>query len=418
MNSAMNQPVDKTIRASSWQRTLYILFFAQMMGAVGFSSIFPFLPLYVQKLDSTTGMSIELLSGLVYSGQAFAMMLASPIWGAIADRYGRKLMVERSMFGGAVVMLFMAFVGSAEQLVVLRTIQGLITGTLAAANALLASVTPRREIGYAMGLLQVGFNVGLAVGPLIGGFAADAFGYSTVFYLTAALLLLSGILVAVGVHEQFDPAQARVEQKTSLLAAYRKLLAVRGVFTTYVLRFLTSLGRMMILPIIPLFIQALLRDNSSVNTFTGLVMGISSGATTVSAVLLGRLGDRSGYRKVLIASTAVLIVGHIAQGFVTAAWQLLALQAVVGVSLGGVLPIISALLANYIKAGGEGSAFGLDNSVTAAGRAVAPMLGAAVAAAWGYPMAFIATGLVFFVSTLLAIWRLPPSRTSAVGSSD
>jgi len=132
-------------KQSSWQRTLYIMFFAQLMVAVGFSSIFPFLPLYVEHLGSTTGMSIELLAGLVYSTQAFAMMLASPIWGVVADRMGRKLMVERSMYGGAVILLLMAFGTSAKQLVLLRTLHGLITGTIAAANALVASVTPRRE---------------------------------------------------------------------------------------------------------------------------------------------------------------------------------------------------------------------------------------------------------------------------------
>ena len=75
--------------SSGWQRTLYIMFFAQMITAVGFSTIFPFLPLYVKDLGTNTGLSLELLAGLVYSGQAFAMMIASPFWGAIADRYGR-----------------------------------------------------------------------------------------------------------------------------------------------------------------------------------------------------------------------------------------------------------------------------------------------------------------------------------------
>ncbi|MBN1668424.1 MAG: MFS transporter, partial [Anaerolineales bacterium] len=148
-----------------WRRTLYILFFAQLMVAVGFSSIFPFLPLYVDSLGSSYGLSLELLAGLVFSAQAFTMMLASPLWGALADRYGRKIMVVRSMFGGALVTLLMALVSSAEQLVALRALQGLITGTIAAASALQASVTPRRHLGYAMGLLQVGFGTGIAAGP-------------------------------------------------------------------------------------------------------------------------------------------------------------------------------------------------------------------------------------------------------------
>jgi len=179
---------------------------------------------------------------------------------------------------------------------------------------------------------------------------------------------------------------------------------------TFVIRFLTSLARMMILPIIPLFIATILVDTSKLNTFTGLVMGVASAATTISAVFLGKLGDRIGFRIVLITSMAVLGGLFALQGYVTAGWQLLVLQGLAGVALGGVLPIISALLVNYTKAGGEGTAFGLDNSITAAGRAVAPMLGAAIATGWSYSAVFVAAGLVYLISTLLAFWGLPPSR--------
>ena len=181
----------------SWQRTLYIMFASQFMVAVGFSSIFPFLPFYVEELGTNTNLSLEFLSGLVYSSQAFTMMIAAPVWGMLADRMGRKLMVERAMFGGSVLLLLMAFVQSAEHLVLLRAIQGMVTGTVAAANALVASEAPRKHMGYAMGLLQVGFGAGLAIGPLIGGSVADALGYSVTFYVTATLLFLAGVLVIV-----------------------------------------------------------------------------------------------------------------------------------------------------------------------------------------------------------------------------
>ena len=156
-----------------WQRTLIVLFFSQMATAVGFSSIFPFLPLYVKSLGSSTGMSVELLAGLVFSAQAFTMMLAAPVWGRLADRYGRKLMIIRASFGGAIVLLMMAFVQTAEQLVALRALQGLISGIVAANSALLAAQVPRERMGYAMGTLQVGLGAGVAFGPLIGGIVAD-----------------------------------------------------------------------------------------------------------------------------------------------------------------------------------------------------------------------------------------------------
>lgn len=406
----MIHPMNNPPNQVPWQRTLYILVLAQVMVAVGFSSIFPFLPLYVEQLGSSTGMSIELLSGLVYSAQAFAMMIASPIWGAVADRFGRKLMVVRSMYGGTIILLLMAFVTSAEQLVLLRTLQGLITGTVAAANALLASVAPRRESGYAMGVLQVGFSIGLAFGPLVGGVAADALGYSAVFYITALLLLLAGLTVTFGIHEDFNPVIRKEGRTANLVSSWRSLLVLPGVFIVYAMRFITSMGRMMTIPIIPLFIQGLLSDSASVNTFTGLVMGISSGATMLSTVFLGKLGDKTGYRRILVTSILLLVAGYILQGYVRAGWQFLALQALIGVALGGVIPIISALLANCIKAGDEGLAFGLDNSVIAAGRGVAPMLGAAVATAWGYPSTFVVTGLVFAAAAAFAVWRLPSAK--------
>ena len=392
--------------AVNWKRTLYVTFVAEMLALLGFSSVFPFLPLYVKELGTHTGLSIELLAGLVYSLPALVMAIASPIWGALADRYGRKLMLGRAMFGGAVILLLMSFANSAEQLLALRVAQGLITGTIGAANALVASVAPREHTGYAMGLLQVGLGTGLALGPLLGGTVADAVGYYAAFYVTAALLLIAGILVWRGVDEQFVPTKASGE-RGSLLAGWRRVLAATGVITTYGLRFATQMGRMMILPVAPLFIQTLLIGTNRVNTVTGLVVGVSSATLTVSAVVLGRLGDRTGHRRILTISSALAALFYLAQTFVGTAWQLLLLQAMVGVCMGGIIPAISALLARYTQVGEAGTTYGIDNSVTAAAGAVAPLLGAAVAAQFGLRAAFGASGLVFLAVGGLAGLALP-----------
>jgi DHA1 family multidrug resistance protein-like MFS transporter len=371
-----------------WQRTLYIMFFAQLITAIGFSSIFPFLPFYVKELGTNTNLSIELLVGLVYSGQSLVMMIASPFWGALADRYGRKLMVERAMFGGAIILLLMAFVRSAEELVILRAIQGAITGSVAASSALIAAMAPRERTGYAMGLLQVGLGAGIALGPLIGGTVADAFGYSVSFFVTSALLLIAGTIVLFGVKEEFTPMETQSGERISFLSEWQKILSAPGILSTYSLRFMSQLGRMMIIPIAPLFIQVLLVDTSRLNTFTGLVIGIGSATTTVSAVFLGRLGDRIGQRRIVITSA-------------------LAAAGLVGVAMGGIIPAISALLARFAQVGEEGAVYGLDNSISAASRAVAPMLGTAVAIWFGLRTTFAATALLFLLTGLFAVWRLP-----------
>jgi DHA1 family multidrug resistance protein-like MFS transporter len=396
----------------AWRRTLYIIFFVQLITAVGFSSIFPFLPLFVKELGTNTSLSVELLSGLVFSAQAVTMMLASPIWGSLADRFGRKLMVQRASFGGALLLLLMAFARSAEELVALRAVQGLVTGVLAAANALVAAAVPRERTGYAMGMLQVALGSGLAIGPLIGGAVADAFGYSAAFYVTSVLLLIGGLTVRFGVQEEFEPLLSLTRSPLGFLSEWKEIIGGQGVALSYGIRFLTQLGRMMVIPIAPFFIAELLSDQSGLNTFTGLVIGLSSAAITASALYLGRIGDRIGHRRILIVSMILGGALYLPQSLVQTGWQLLVLQTLVGVAMGGIIPMVSALLAKYSAPGAEGAVYGLDNSIRASARSVAPLIGAGVALLGGLRATFAATGIIFLIGAALAAWKLPdPSLT-------
>jgi DHA1 family multidrug resistance protein-like MFS transporter len=389
-----------------WHRTLLVIFFAQLTTAAGFSCISPFLSLYVQSLGSVTHTDVELMAGLVYSAQAVTMMIASPIWGAVADRFGRKLMVERAMFGGAVILLLMAFVHSSEELVLLRAVQGTITGTIAASNALVAAVAPRRRTGFAMGLLQVGLGAGVALGPLLGGSVADALGYRAAFYLTSALLFVSGVMVWRWVHEDFVAAPGPDSPWGPWLEHWQRILRAPGVKMVYAMRFASQLGPQMITPMAPLFIESLMTDVTRLNTVTGLVVGLSSAFTTLSAVYLGRLGDRTSHRRVLTISLLAAAVFYWPASLVQNPWQLLILQAVAGVALGGVVPAISALLAGFTSSGEEGAVYGLDNSVRSAAQSVAPLAASGVAIYFGLRGVFVAAALLFALAFLTALIRL------------
>ncbi len=391
-----------------WQRTLYIMFLAQLMTAVGFSSIFPFFPLYVKQLGSSFGINLDLMAGLVFSAQAFTMMIASPIWGALADRYGRKMMVERAMFGGSIILLLMAFVTSSEQLVLLRAVQGLVTGTVAAANALVASVTPREHAGYGMGLLQVGQGGGVALGRIIGGAVADSFGYAAAFYITAAMLLLGGILVLVGVQEPpIHKENAPARQKPGMFAAWREIFTFPGVRVTYILQFLSQIGINLLTPITPLFIPTILSPGQDINTFTGLVIGMNAAAATVSSVFLGRLGDRIGHRIILIISMAAAGLIYFPMAGVQAGWQILALTVLVGVAAGGIVPSISALQARFTRPGLEGAVYGLDNSIGSGARSMAPLIGSGIAISFSLRAAFPMTGAIMLLGAVTSFLLLP-----------
>ena len=399
-----------------WQRTLYIMIFAQLMSSVGFSIMFPFLPRYVEFLGSSTGMSLELLAALVFSSQALTMTLASPIWGAVSDRFGRKPMVERAAYSGAVMLFLMAFAPNAEILVLLRALQGLLTGTVSAGNALVASSVPRERVGYAMGLLQLGLGSGVAVGPFIGGILADAFGYRTTFILTAFLLAASGLMVSLGVKETFvRPARQEKGPRVGMLESWKRIMRGPQVKTLYSLSFLNWLGRNMLTPILPLFIATLPLASSGVNTVIGLIVGIAAATGTMSAIYLGRLGDRVGHRVILIVCAALAALLYLPQSLVTEVWQLLVLQALTGIAVGGLTPSLAALLSRYTEPGQEGSVYGLDNAIVSASRTVAPLLGAALVSAvhvlgfdgFRYRSIFLFTAAFFALSALLALWRLP-----------
>ncbi len=408
---------------SSWQRTVLVMFLAQLLASLGFSTIFPFLPQYVTELGATGGGSTVFWVAAVYSVQGVAMMIASPIWGAVADRYGRKPMVVRALLGGAVIVVLMGFARSAEELVLLRLVQGLITGVVSAASSMVAAVVPRERLGYAMGLMQTGQWAGISVGPILGGVLEYLVGIRMSFTVTGVLLSIGGLLTVFLVREEFTPPKEPRPFIGSMFGSWGAVLRSPGVPLSYLLRFAAWLGRSMIMPYLPLFIASLTLSDELTGIYTGIAIGAASLAGTVSGVVLGRLGDRVGHKRVLVASAVATALFYVPMVFVTGVWQLIALNVLVGFAVGGVLPSISAMLARFTDPAMSGSVYGLDNSVGAASRAAAPLLAGLVITLTSAPGVenyrgiFVVTALLFGFTAALAAWRLP-SRSQVAAQGD
>ena len=184
-----------------------------------------------------------------------------------------------------------------------------------------------------------------------------------------------------------------------------------GVPLLYVIRFMTVLCRTIVIPIAPLFIQSLNMGDHGVSTLTGLMVGLSSAGATGTAIYMGRLGDRIGHRPILIASALLAAIAYFPQTFVTEAGQLLLLQALAGAATGGLISSPSALLARYTQPGEEGSVYGLDNSVAAGARALAPLAGSLIAVSFGLRFTFLATGFLFLFITVITLRWLPEDDT-------
>ncbi len=394
-----------------WFVTLIVVCIAQAFCTGGISLVFPFLPLYIQTLSGAEFISPELLAGLVISAPPLMATLSTPFWGRLADQYGRKKMVIRAVFTASIVLFLMGFAQSALMLVVLRGLQGLTTGIIAANTALVAGECPRERMGFALGTLQVGIFSGVAIGPIFGGVLADNFGFQIPFFFTSCMLILAGLLVTFGVKETYTPPKDKQLDLNPIhmFHAWGGILRITGVKTVYALRFLNGFALRTIIPIAPLFVLVLLPDaiNSGSSSYAGLVLTVSSIATTVGSVWLGWLGDKRGYRYILIGSAFVAMAFYIPQAFVTDINQLLILQALAGIAAGGVMASPAAMLANFTDMGDEGSVYGLDASVSSLANGMAPLTGSMIAAVFGLRAAFVAAAVYYGIILIIGMQFLP-----------
>lgn len=391
-----------------WQRNLYVMWVAEALAIIGFSVVIPFLPYYVQELGVSDLTEVEMWAGILYSVPAVLMGIFAPIWGSLSDRYGRKLMVERAMLGGAVILTVTGFVRNAPQLLFMRSLQGCVTGTVAAATTLVASSTPRERMGYALGLLQMAIYGGASIGPLVGGLVADTFGYRAAFLVTGGLLLFAGLLVLFLVQEQFDPPpKEKGKEPGGLWQGLKMIVRSQALMTVFGVRVIMRLGTRLVTPVLPLFIQTLLPVGARVASFSGLVSGVSCVTSALAAAVLGRFGDRLGRRRVLLACAFGATLLYLPQFFVTSPTQLLALQAGVGITTGGTLAMVSALLASLSPKGRQGVVYGVDSSAVSAANAIGPMLGATLVASLGLRSMFLCAAAIFSVAAL-GIFLLVP----------
>jgi len=388
----------------TWQRNLYTLWVAELVAVAGFTVVMPFLPYYVQELGVTELEQVEFWSGLLFASKAIAMAIFSPIWGSVADRYGRKLMVERAMFSGAVLMGAMGFAQNVQQLLVLLILQGCLTGTIVAATTLVASSVPRQRSGRALGLLQMAVYSGASAGPLLGGLVADHFGYRVAFVVTGALLFLAGITVAIFVHEEFEPPQREAgSRRGDFWLGVRAVFRSRELLVVLGIELMMRLGTKFMGPLLPLFVQTLVPGETRIASLVGLITGLGAATSAVGAVLLGRAGDRFGYRTVLLTCALGMAVVYVPQFFVTTPVQLLILQAAAGAAMGGGLAAIGALLANLSPEGRQGAVYGLDWSVVSAASGLGPVIGTAVAIGLSLRVPFLFAAGIYGLAALIVM---------------
>lgn len=387
----------------SWKRNFYTLWIAEVIAIVGFQSIQPFLPYYIQQFDVESLDETLIWAGHMGTAAGLAMALSSPFWGALADRLGRKPMVVRSMIGGGLTVIAMAYVTSVWELVAVRLLQGALAGTVTACLTLVSTTTPSPHLGFALGMMQGAFMLGASVGPLIGGPFIDRFGYHPCLIVAGILVVLAGIAVQVWVKEDFQ-RQHRAGARSSLWRDARRLLAIQPFFIMLVSLTLIQFIFGFIMPVVPLFLQELAHTDD-VLSLAGLIFSIGGLVGAVSSAFSSRWSEQWGAKRTLVGGLVATSVFYLSQGLSTSVAMLAVLMVLSGLATGAIRPVANALIARVVDESDRGKAYGVMSSANSLGWSLGPVIGGYVGAHWGFRSAFFVTAILFF-GVACWIWKV------------
>lgn len=383
----------------SWKVNLISVWFGCFFTGLAISQILPFLPLYVAQLGVTSHEALSMWSGLTFSITFLVSAIVSPMWGSLADRKGRKLMLLRASLGMAIAILLQAFATNVWQLLLLRGVMGLTSGYIPNAMALVASQVPRERSGWALSTLSTAQISGVIGGPLMGGFLADHLGLRTVFIITAMLLMVSFLVTLFLIKEGGRP-KVKKGERLSGKAVFSTLPYPALVISLFVTTMVIQLCNGSIGPILALFVQSLSPDTANIAFLSGLIAAVPGVSALLSAPRLGKLGDRIGTSRILLATLACAIVLFFAMSFVTSPLQLGILRFLLGFADGAMLPAVQTLLLKYSSEQVTGRIFGYNQSFMYLGNVAGPLMGASVSAMAGFRWVFAATAVVVLINLI------------------
>lgn len=388
-----------------WRRNLAVCVAGSFTTIVAMTLLLPFLPLYVEQLGVHDAAAIVEWSGLAYGATFFTAALCAPLWGRLADRYGRKPMLIRASLGMAVAMSLIGMAATVWQLVALRLLAGFLGGYASGSNVLVATQTPKARTGWALGVLASGIMAGSLAGPLIGGALPPLIGIRMTFWLAGASIFVVFLGTTFLIREKrpvHAPGAAKPAGTWSLVPDKRPVIAMLLVGA------LLQLAIMSIEPIITVYVQQLVSDASRVTWVAGLVMAAAALGSILSASRLGKLGDRIGHWSVLAGGLVVAALLLVPQAFVTASWQLVALRFLMGLALGGLLPCVTSLIRHHAPARATGMLLGYATSSQYVGQVVGPLVGGFVGGHLGMRPVFLGTSLLLAAGAALT-WRARPA---------
>ncbi len=398
-----------------WAHTLWVMVGIQFVMTLSFTVLSPILPLFLPQLGVHDPSAIDLWTGILTSVTSFVAAFVSPLWGRLADRRGRKLMLLRSSFA---ISLFTALMGLSQtvwQFLAFRALMGAFAGFSAAAITLVASQAPGRRLGFALGWLSTGQLVGGLAGPIVGGLIADAAGsYRVPFFFTAFLSATAMVLAWVLVRERFTPPRSGPRRHSAFTGLQKLLAGSAGLLPLFVVLLVAQFGVQTVQPVVTLYVQSLVGNVPNLATLGGVAFSVTGLADVIASPFLGKRSDVLGYRRVLLISLFGAAMFSVPQAFAGSYLAFVAERFGVGLFIGGILPTANALVGRLVPASERGLVYGLTASATFLGNSLGPLTGGVVAATMGLRWVFLVTAGAL-LANLVWVWIALPASVDRIG---
>jgi len=381
-----------------WRRNLYVCLFGSFVNMAGMTLLLPFLPNYIRDLGVSDETAVVFWSAAAFSASFIAAGLVSPIWGYLADLYGRKPMLIRACLGMTVAISAMGMARNVYELVALRALAGFLGGYTSGCVILVASQTPKNKSAWALGKLSIGSLSGSLAGPLIGGVLPKLMGLRETFWITGATIFVAFLLTTFVIRED---RSLRPRRENGRLPSLRRLVTDwRPILLMLASACLLLVANMSIEPIVTLYVGQIARPGDDVVLYAGAAMSAGAFAAIIAAPTVGRWADRHGHWRLVALSFAAAGALLVPQAFVEAPWQLVALRFLMGLALAGLMPAITSLIRRSAPDAAIGRILGLSQSAQYFGQIAGPFAGAAVAARFGMRSVFLATAMALMATAV------------------
>ena len=408
---AMPRPSGDENEPRGWRVVLWSMVGVQFIMSTAFSMVAPIMPLYLPALGVVSPAAVNMWAGVLAAATSCVAIFTAPVWGGLADRYGRKLMVLRSTMGIAIFTFLMGLAQGPWQMLALRAGMGALAGFSSASVVMVASSVPEKRMGYSLGWMSTGQLVGSLIGPLIGGGIADLTGsYRLPFYFAGVICFTAFLATLILVPERFTPPDAS-QPKPSLAAGFKVVMASGGLMAVIVVMMMGQFSTQAVGPVVTLYVREMLGNRPDLATLGGLAFSATGLAGVLAVPFLGRRSDRIGYRRTLLICLCGAAAFTVPMALPLGYPAFVAERFGLGLFVGAVLPVSNAMVGRLTDPAQRGMAYGVISSAYFVGNTLGPLAGGAIAATVGIDWVFAVTGALLALNFLWVWWKVPEVKT-------